>query len=386
MSVPTYLVELQGAGASWFDITSYVSNVSISRGRSRELEKFDAGSFSISLRNETRAFDPLYTSSPFYGYIVPKKRIRISSGGVVVFTGYVADWNLSYDISGSSIANVTGFDAFSYLSNQILGGVLVNPSAVKTGTRITGMLSYLGISWPGGSSSINAGLMDAQPDTLGADTNILDYFQLLERTERGALFMSPTNVLKFYNYANIGSPKPTTSSVILSDSGNIGYQEIEVVYGSELLYNAVTLTRNGSSNTGYSVDNDSLALYGQLNYEDTGLLLNSDLDLEAQAEYLTFLYSDSEYRFNSVTVMLNPLSGADQSAVLGLDLMDTVQVVFTPNKIGPPITKTLRIIGIDHSIDVDQHRISFRFAEVKTQVLILNDSSYGLLDSNVLGM
>jgi len=383
MSVPTYFVELQGAGASWFDITSYVSSVNISRGRSRELDKFEAGSFSITLRNETRAFDPLYTSSPFYGYIIPKKRIRISSGGVVVFTGYVADWNLSYDISGQSTANVTGFDAFSYLSNQFFPSFANTVN--KSGTRIAGLTSYLGVTWPGGSTDINAGLMTIQADTIAANTNVLDYYQLIERSERGSLFMSPTNVLKFYNYANTGSPKPATSSVIFSDSGNIGYQNIQVVYGSELLYNSITLTRNGGA-TVNETDSGSITLYGQNSYEDSGLLLNTDDDLLQQARWLIYQYSDSEYRFDSISVMLNPLSGADQGAVLALDLMDTVQVVFTPNKVGSPITKTVRIIGIDHSIDIDQHNIVYKFAEVKTTPLILNDSSNGLLDSNLLGM
>ena len=105
-----------------------------------------------------------------------------------------------------------------------------------------------------------------------------------------------------------------------------------------------------------------------------------------QARYLIYQYSDSEYRFDSITVMLNPLSGAQQTSILNLELMDTVQVSFTPNKIGSPITKTLRIIGIDHSLDVDQHSITFKFAEKKTDVLILDSSSKGLLDSTVLGM
>ena len=59
---------------------------------------------------------------------------------------------------------------------------------------------------------------------------------------------------------------------------------------------------------------------------------------------------------------------------------------FPPNQVRSQIVKTVRIIGIEHSLDVDQHVIVFKFAEVKTQVLILNDSSNGLLDSNVLGM
>lgn len=381
MAVPTYVVELRGA-STWLDITSYVRSVDISRGRSRELDRFEAGSFSISLNNNTRAFDPTYTSSPFYGYVVPRRRIRISSAGVVIFTGYAADWNLSYDVSGESIATVTGYDAFIFLSNQ-LAPTLTNAS-VTSGLRIGSLITYLGVTWPGGSTSINDGLRTLQADTIPANTILLDYLQLCERTERGYLFMSANNVLTYYNYAGTGSPAPTQSSIIFSDSSDIGYQNLDVVYGSELLYNTIVLSRL-SGGTVTVTDSASVTSYGQSVYQDDGLLTDSDANLTNQALVIAGKFSTPEYRFDSVSVSLNPLSGANQTSIVSLELADTVKVIFTPNQVGSAISKYVRIIGIDHTMTPDQHIVTYKFAEVDGDTFILDSSAFGQLDYNQLG-
>lgn len=381
MAVPTYLVELRGA-SSWLNITSYVQSVNITRGRSRELDKFEAGSFSITLNNRSRAFDPTYTFSPYYGYVVPRRRVRVSSAGVVIFTGYVADWNLSYDVSGESIAVATGNDAFIYLTNQ-LAPTLSNGS-VLSGVRIAALITYLGVTWPGGTSSINDGLRLLQADTIPANTNLLDYLQLCERTERGFLFVSANNALTYYNYAGTGSPAPTQSSIIFSDASNIGYQNIDVVYGSELLYNTIVLSRL-SGGTVTVTDSASVSAYGQSVYQDDGLLTDTDANLTNQALVIAGKFSTPEYRFDSVSVMLNPLSAGNQASVLGLELADTVKVVFTPNTVGSEISKYVRIIGIEHNMSIDQHVVTYKFTETDGDAFILDSNAFGQLDYNQLG-
>jgi hypothetical protein len=63
----------------WSDITSYVRSLSISRGKDELLDGFSAGVATIELNNQDRAFDPLYTSSPYNGDIVPRREVRIFS-------------------------------------------------------------------------------------------------------------------------------------------------------------------------------------------------------------------------------------------------------------------------------------------------------------------
>lgn len=104
----------------WRDVTDYVVSVSSSRGRNRDLEKFNAGSLTVRLRNEARTFDPLNLSSPFVNEMVPKRYVRVFADEVQQFEGLVDSWKLSYSPSGESLAEVSVTDAFGFLAAQDL--------------------------------------------------------------------------------------------------------------------------------------------------------------------------------------------------------------------------------------------------------------------------
>jgi hypothetical protein len=60
------------------DITTYVREASTHRGASRELERIEAGTASITLDNQDGRFTPLDSDSPYYPNILPMRRVRIS--------------------------------------------------------------------------------------------------------------------------------------------------------------------------------------------------------------------------------------------------------------------------------------------------------------------
>ena len=134
------------AGPIFYDITDKVRSVSTKRGKNRELDRYSAGNATVSLNNEDRAFDPLNTASIFYGNIIPRRQIRIRSGGYDQFNGVIEDWNLGYDISGKSNAEIVAADGFTLLAQQTLtpGTATVE----KTGARINAVLSQPTVAWP----------------------------------------------------------------------------------------------------------------------------------------------------------------------------------------------------------------------------------------------
>jgi hypothetical protein len=79
------------AGVLFFDVTDLVQSVAIQRGKNRQLDQFDSGLANIVFNNNDRTFDPEYALSPYAGQIVPKRQVRISSGGIVQFAGLVDD-------------------------------------------------------------------------------------------------------------------------------------------------------------------------------------------------------------------------------------------------------------------------------------------------------
>ena len=84
-------------GNVWADVTADVISVSTSRGRNRELDNFNAGTATVELRNNERQYDVTNTAGTYYGGILPRLPIQITVQGVIIFNGYVEDYDYGYD-------------------------------------------------------------------------------------------------------------------------------------------------------------------------------------------------------------------------------------------------------------------------------------------------
>ena len=318
-------------------------------------------------------------ANPFYNAIKLRQLIRIVSQGGFVICGYITDWDLAYDVGGDSIATAIGADGFMFMAQQALDDF--TPAVQKSGARISAALARPNCGLPFfATQSIATGLVDMVDDPVTAGTNLLEYLQNVEQSERGSLFFGRSNDLKFY-----ASNGGTTSSTTFTDTGSdIPYNAISVNYGSDYLYNSISL-ENTALDTGTAENASSITDYGQVYYSESGLLVNDPVELQSQADVLATRYGTPEYRFDAITVNLNGLIQAQQDELLALELVDRVNVEFTPNRVGSVITKTCTIIGIDHQISVDQHVVVFKFASADNGQFILDDDFYGLLDYNLLG-
>lgn len=370
-------------GTLFYDITDRVRSYTISRGKTREFEGYQPGEAVIELDNRDRAFDPTFVASPFYGNIVPKRELRIYTNDEISFFGVVDDWNLGYDLSGDSTATVVTSDGMVLLNNQTLVGGTATPQL--SGARIEAILDDASVQWPASRRDIATGTTTLGADVIEADTNVLDYLRLVEKTEQGALFIGKNGNVVFRDTVVTAIP---TGAVHLSDDGTgIPYEDIGVVYGSELLYNEVVAASVVTGSTAVATDADSQDAYGIFNYTATDLLMDSDEQLEDWAVFFASKYSQPEYRFETVTVRLNDLSNEDQASILGLELGDVVKVTFTPNNIPPAIVRFCEVIKLDHEVQVDgQHHITFAFQTIDSIALILDDEVLGRLDAdNALG-
>jgi hypothetical protein len=369
------------AGTLFYDVSNFVRQVSVRRGKSRQLDKFTAGVASIQFNNNTRVFDPEYTSSPYYGQIIPKRTVKVSTGGSAVFYGVVDDWNLNYDLSGLSTAGADCVDGFTQLAQGALSAHTA--TSELTGTRINTVLDRLEVSWPSALRDIDAGSELLQADFVDDGTNALDYLQLVNSSEPGSIFIGKDGSFVFKD--RTVAPVSAGQVIFADDGSGIKFSGVNVVYGSELLYNYVQVERlNGG--TAIAQDADSISTYGQQALIQSGLLLNSDADAEALADYLVSIYSEPEYRFETLAVQMEALTSAEQIKVLGLEINDVCQIKFTPNGVGTPINKYAIIIKIEHDIQPLQHRVVFGFETLDYASLVLDDLEFGILDVNQLGL
>ena len=362
-------------GIGYVDVTDSLISVSTNRGRSRDLERTNAGGVSVSLRNEDRAFDPLNSGAEYGSYVVPRKPVRVLADGSAVFTGLADDWNFTYSMDGISVASLDGSDAFSLFAREENAG----GSAVQegSGARVERVLDQLTIAWPTLERDVDTGNTTLLAGDV--DGNALSYLQTVEESEAGLIFMSKDGKVVFRERLI----QPVSSAVMFGDDVGIPYDGIEIVYGTEQLANDVTVT--SAAGTATAVDATSQATYGVTAVsKDTLLILG---DLQGLADYIVARYAVPEYRIERIRVNMRALSSEQQDSVLGLELGDQADVRFTPNRVGTSISIRNRIIGVSHDVSVDSHYVSFAFEELPFDFFILDDAVFGKLDDDagVLG-
>jgi hypothetical protein len=358
------------------DVTQFVTQVSVSRGKSRDLDQVSAGQVSVQFRNEGRDFDPS-VSGPLTTYVVPRKPVRINSEGTPVFTGFVDDWNFNYSIGGLAVASIEGSDGFNLLARQENAG----GSAIEEGSgdRVERVLDQLTVQWPVARRDIAAGQTTLEAGVV--DGNALQYLQEIAVSESSLIFISKSGDFTFLQRLI----QPTTDAVEFSNVGaGIGYEDIAVSYGVEELANRAVVT--SEAGTAISEDLTSQVTFG-ITEKDVKTLLSSEVQLQALADYIVFRYGVPEYRIERVTVNLNRLSPSQVNDVLSLELGEQADVVFQPPGDGPPIALRNRVIGIAHDVGLSEHLITFNFEALPFEFFVLDDATFGKLDNTdgVLG-
>jgi len=367
-------------GELFYDVSEYVRSVSVSRGKSRQLERFAAGNASIQLNNNTRDFDPQNLSSPFYGQIIPKRTIKVETGGSAVFYGVVDDWNLNYDLSGLSVTSADCVDGFTLLAQRALSAHTA--TSELSGARINAVLDRSDVDWPTDLRDIDTGAQLLQADVVADGANALEYLQLVTDTESGSIFISKNGNLTFKD--RTVAPVSAGQVIFADDGTGVKFSSVQVVYGSELLYNYIQIER-ATGGTAIATNADSISNYGQQALIQSGLLMNSDDDAESLADYLLNQYKQPEYRFETLSVQLEALTSEQQSDVLGLEIADVCEIRFTPNQVGSPIDQYATIIAVSHSISPASHSITFGFQTLDYASLVLDDLEFGLLNDGHLG-
>jgi hypothetical protein len=373
-------------GELFYDITDRLTSVSVKRGKSQALDRIDAGIADISLNNNDREFDPLYSDSLYYGFLVPRKKVRISANDKPVFFGFIEDLDLNYLPENRSSVSISVADALSQFTNT----GIEDYTAVSqlSGARVNAVLDLPSIGWSSTERRIDAGnsiMLDAD---VADGTGALDYLKLVALSEQGNFFIGKDGAVVFQerNTATNAVDLIFTDDLTPSAFTKIPFSRVTNVYGSENLYNQITVSNADTiPDEVYIEDEASIGAYGARAYSVTSVLIQDTGELEDMATRLLFTYSEPLYRFDSITVELDRLSTLNQNAVLDLEIGDIVQVEFTPNGIPPAISLACRILGISQQWAVDKKQILFSLETLNYGVFVLNSDLFGQLDNDRLG-
>ena len=367
-------------GVSFEDITDRVRSVSIGRGKNRDLDRFNAGVLSVELNNEDRAFDPLYTSSPFAGNIVPRRDIRVlSPGSAVQYVGKITDWNFSFEPNGRQLASLQAADGLTFFAQQDLTpGTAI---AQLTGARVNAVLSQASVDWPVADRDIDAG--NSQLGTDVFDGNVLAYLQKVEQSEGGLFFIDKLGRVAFRD--RLTTPTVDNVTVFADDGSGIPFAPAALDYGTEQLHNQVTVTSPSST----AVANDALS---QTRYGIAAISVDTLIDdadtVEGLAELLLSRFKEPQLRFQQIRVDVDNISSAQRTTVFGLEIGDVLQVKITPGNppVGSQIERYGQLISIAHEVTPDEHVITFGLGSLQTSLFVIGDAEFGTIGVDAPGV
>ena len=380
---------LADAPADVVDVSDIALRVSIRRGRNRVLNSFEAGTATVVLEDENGDYNPQNTSSPYYGKLLPLRKIRIyadydDGSGLdryYLFSGYITSFDNTFRLGNDEVSTVTFqcVDAFRLLQNVQITTVAGSSAGQTTGARIENLLDLA--SFPVSQRVIDVGdtLVQADPAT---SRSLLAACQNIEQSELGGFFIDDAGNAVFLSRSTV-SEKADETPLLFNDNGtDISYQSIDFAYDDTQIFNDISVTRlNGVLQNVQSTS--SIETFFIHSGSRSDLLMQTDAEALDQASMLLNARENALLRIDSIGLNLMD-STASNRIVAGLesDLFTLINVTKT-GQASSTFTLELFVQGIQHDITPNTWTTRFLTAEPIIQAFILDSAIQGLLDGTV---
>jgi hypothetical protein len=365
------------------DVSAIVLRASIRRGRNRILSKFEAGTATVEILDETGDFNPANPSGPYYGKLIPLRKIRIFADyeGVryYLFSGFITSYDTTFAIGVNEVSRVilSCVDGFRLLNNITITNVPGTSAGQLSGVRIENLLDL--VDWPQSQRDINAGDSTLQADP-GTSRNLLDAIQTVENSEFGGFFVDAEGNATFYSRTTVSQYADSTPTNFSDDGTEIGYQQIDLAFDDTLIVNNVSVTRlNGTSQI--VSDQTSIDNYFLHSGSREGILVQTDTESLDQATMILESRKDSLVRIDSMTLnLVEENEQARNIAGLDLEIFDLVNITKTmPGSTS--ITRELFVQGLQHDITKTTFTTKVLTSEPIIQAFILDSTTQGVLDT-----
>jgi hypothetical protein len=375
------------------NVTNQVLSVSTRRGRNRILTNFEAGTATVTLNDPNSNFNPQNAAGPYYGKLIPLRKIRIYADTVLggttyrigLFSGYINSFDTSFYEGTNSTSTVTlqCTDGFRLLNN-VSTGIPPVPGCTAgqlSGTRVNALLDFAG--FPNSLRSIDVGDSTMQADP-GGNRGILQAIQTVEQSEFGAFFMTRAGEARFLDRTDVSELADATVrnyTDVPPGPTDLTYTGIDFAFDDQLILNDVTVTRvGGTPQTVTSAA--SIATYFTKSGQRSDILVETDAESLDQANTLLAARKNSQIRIDSMS--LNLLSGTEfeQIVNLGMDIYTLINITKTFAG-GSTITRELFVQGVQHDVRPGVWNTKLLTAEPIIQAFILDSSNQGILGNTV---
>ena len=331
------------------DLTPNVYQIAINRGRNIMRDTYEAGNATIRVLDPDSYFNPQNTASPYYGYLVPLRKIRISASTATtnawLFSGYVQDYKYTYPHGQETgYVDITATDAFRLFNMANVQTIPDTAAGQTTSTRITKILDY--IEFPASMRSISTGLSTCIADP-GTPRTSLEAIKNAEFSEgMGAFYMDGSGTAVFKNRTEVVQSIGTTP-IEFNQTTGIPYKNLQFAFDDKLIINDVTFTRVGGT-TQEVYDNTSIAKYFPHSLNRPDLVAETDdIVLNVAREYVT-TRKETTIRIDAMTVDLLD-TAVPTDTMIALDYFNNLKITnLQPD--GSEIVKILQVQGLKWDI------------------------------------
>lgn len=365
------------------DLTPDVYQIAIRRGRNIQRDTYEAGTAVVRVLDPNSYFNPQNTSSPYYGYLSPLRKIRISattgSAESFLFSGYITDYKYTYpqgqETGYVDISCTDGFRLFQMANIQTVTGATAGQD---TGTRINKILDQ--VSFPTSMRTVATGLNTCVVDPGTARTS-LQAIMNAEFSETGAFYMDGTGTAIFKNRTEVMSSLAATPTEFNQTTG-IPYKNLKFAFDDKLIINTATFTRvGGTAQT--ATDQTSVDKYFPHGIIQDSLVAETDAIVANIAKEYVSTRKETTIRIDEMVVdLLDPAVPTD--TMIGLDYFDNL-LITNVQPDGSTIVKTLQCQGIAWDITPNKMTATITTLEPIADGFIVGSSTYGIIGVSTLG-
>jgi hypothetical protein len=364
------------------DLSSTTRQITITRGRNVQRDTYEAGTAIVRVLDPDSYFNPQNTSSPYYGYIVPLRKLRVSAtaSGVThwLFSGYTTEYRYTYDQSEQmGYVEIYCTDAFRLFNLAQLSTITDATAGQTTGTRIGKILDQM--DFPNSLRQISTGSTTCQADP-ATTRNGLDTLKNAEFTEQGALFVNGDGALVFKDRSEVVSSLGETP-IEFNQSTGIPYKNLQFAFDDKLIINNATFTR--VSGTAQSVTNAaSVAKYFPHGNIESNLIAQTDSQVLDIASIYVATRAETSIRIDAMTVDLMD-ADVPTATILGLDYFSNLRISNNQPD-GSTIVKTLQCQGLNWFITPNSMQVTVTTLEPIVEGFIIGNAQYGIIGQSIM--
>ena len=366
------------------DLSDNTRQITINRGRSIQQDTYQAGTAVIKVYDPNSYFSPQNTTSPYYPYVVPLRKLRISANadGDVhwLFSGYTTDYKYSYDQTEQmGYVEIHCTDAFRLFNMAQVATVDGQTAGQTTGTRINKILDTM--LFPNSLRQISTGSTTCQADP-GTVRAGLDCLKNAEFVEQGALYVSADGALVFKSRDEVVGSLAETP-IEFNQTTGIPYKNLQFAFDDKLIINNADFVRFGNTAVNQVVQNAaSIEKYFPHGIVQQNLIAETDAQVLDIAKIYVATRAETTIRIDAMTIDLMD-SAVPTETIIALDYFSNLRISnIQPD--GSTIVKTLQCQGLNWQITPNSMQVTVTTLEPIVEGFIIGNSNYGIIGQSIM--